>query len=800
MQQGFLLSRHSQDIDTQQGVCSQIELWLATTQGPVKLQIMGEKPLFFIQQIDAAQAKPLLAKQGIEFEYKSLGLKSFEQQPIGAFYFPTISAHYKAQRVLKKHNIVLFEDDIRLENRYLIERFIQGSLSYIGDSQLSLGHQVIRQAKVKPSEFKPQLSTLSLDIECSMQGELYSIALQGLGVRRVLMIGDAEQWGDSQEFAIKAQGAQPRLDICWVADEKALLLALELHITQLDPDVIIGWNVVNFDFRLLVKRMALYGLTLKLGRGHSAMTWRDNKSAPSQGFVTLPGRVVVDGIDALKTATYQFDSFSLEFVAQALLGRGKKIEDVSNRGEHITHDFLHNKLKLAEYNLEDCQLVSDIFEHTQILDFLILRSQLTGLELDRIGGSVAAFTNVYLPKLHRAGYIAPNLPKGGGLASPGGYVMNSLPGLYKNVLVLDFKSLYPSIIRTFKIDPMGLIEGLLTPEQAIEGFKGGYFSRDKHFLPDIISELWRQRDQAKRDKDAPRSQAIKILMNSFYGVLGSGGCRFYDTRLASSITMRGHQIMQQTAKWIEAQGYKVIYGDTDSTFVWLEGDISPSQAADIGNSLADMINQNWQQTLRDDFALDCYLELEFETHFQRFLMPTIRGSEAGSKKRYAGTVNKNGKIQTVFKGLETVRSDWTELAKEFQTTLYEKVFNDEDVQDYVQKVVTQTLNGERDQQLVYRKRLRQKLSDYVKNVPPHVKAARIADDENTKRHLPLQYDKKAWVKYVLTTQGAQPINYQTANFDYQHYIDKQLKPIADGILPFVGQSFERIIDRQLSLF
>ncbi len=226
---------------------------------------------------------------------------------------------------------------------------------------------------------------------------------------------------------------------------------------------------------------------------------------------------------------------------------------------------------------------------------LRLRTQLTGLALDRQGGSVQAFTNLYLPKLHRAGYIAPNLPPSGGLTSPGGYVMNSLPGLYHNVLVLDFKSLYPSIIRTFKIDPLGLIEGLQSPDDAIPGYRGAVFSRDKHFLPDIITSLWQQRDVAKQDKDSARSQAIKILMNSFYGVLGSGGCRFYDPRLASSITMRGHDIMKQTAKWIEAAGHKVIYGDTDSTFVLLDENLNHAEADNIGKNAC----HRYQPTLEE---------------------------------------------------------------------------------------------------------------------------------------------------------------------------------------------------------
>lgn len=163
---------------------------------------------------------------------------------------------------------------------------------------------------------------------------------------------------------------------------------------------------------------------------------------------------MLDGIDALKTATYHFSSWSLESVAQELLKEGKSINDQSDKMSEINRMYREDKLSLAKYNLQDCVLVTRIFEHTHLLEFLIERTKLTGVELDRVGGSVAAFTNLYLPRLHRAGYIAPNLESENWIASPGGYVMNSKPGLYQSVIVLDFKSLYPSIIRTFNIDPL----------------------------------------------------------------------------------------------------------------------------------------------------------------------------------------------------------------------------------------------------------------------------------------------------------------------------------------------------------
>jgi DNA polymerase-2 len=778
--QGFILTvRHIE----RQGK-TYIECWFVTENGVVKGVSSAQQGLFFIEQKDQAQASQLLKQNGIKNNYKPLTLKTFEHQVVGGVYFDRNNSLYQAKNLLRQHNINCFEDDIRLTERYLMERFVYGSATFSGEKGThSLAE--VSSLQCKPSQFVPNFNLLSIDIECSEHGELFSIGLASNTFKCVLMIGETQQADDW---------------IHWLDNEKALLQQFVIQINQIDPDIIIGWNVVNFDFRLLIKRAALHNVELSLGRDKQSIVWRDARNEVNLGFVSMPGRVVVDGIDALKSAAYQFDNFSLENVAQTLLGKGKKTQDVDNRLAQIEHDFKHNKVKLAKYNLQDCQLVLEVFEHTKVMDFLTLRSQLTGLELDRMGGSVAAFINLYLPKLHRAGYIAPNRPKDGGLASPGGYVMSSKPGLYKHVLVLDFKSLYPSIMRTFKIDPLGLVEGLLSPEKAIEGYRGAKFSRDKHFLPEIITSLWQQRDAAKKNQDAARSQAIKTLMNSFYGVLGSGGCPFYDTRLASSITMRGHDIMLTTAKWIEQAGYQVIYGDTDSTFVWLNGEYSHQQAAQVGQSLAVEINQKWQQNIQQNHQLDCDLEIEFETHFSQFLMPTIRGSELGSKKRYAGLKTTKEGDELVFKGLETVRSDWTQLAKNFQLTLYKMVFAGQDIHDYLHQTIGDTRSGKLNEQLVYHKRIRRKLDLYVKNVPPHVKAARLADQQNQVLGKILRYQHKSWISYVITVNGPEPIEYLTSQIDYEHYVDKQIKPIAEGILPFIGLSFEDMTSQQMGLF
>jgi DNA polymerase II len=506
--------------------------------------------------------------------------------------------------------------------------------------------------------------------------------------------------------------------------------------------------------------------------------------------------VILDGIELLRAAFYRFESFSLENVARQLLGDGKLLHG-SDRGVSITRQFQEDKTSLAEYNLKDCELVSDIFAATAMLDFALARSAMTGLNLDRMGGSVASFDNLYLPRLHRAGYVAPNASSAQ-ITSPGGFVLESLPGIYDHVLLLDFKSLYPSIIRTFCIDPLGLalgVSGLMSAQQTVPGFLNGRFAREGHILPALIKQLWQQRDAAKAAGDAPLSQAIKIIMNSFYGVLGTPGCRFFDARLASSITRRGHEILTRTRDYIEAAGHRVIYGDTDSVFVWIQEARTNEQAVAAGRQLERELNTWWSEVIRQEFDLESVLELQFETHFKRFLMPTVRGSDKGSKKRYAGVVaGKNGD-ELVFKGLESVRTDWTRLAREFQEELYRRIFLQQDYTDYVTQLTAAVLTGEEDEHLIYRKRLRRKLDDYQRNVPPHVQAARLCAE----RGLPVPA-RGDWVEYVVTTGGAEPAAKPLAPLDYHHYVERQLAPVADGILGFVGSSFSALTDRQIGLF
>lgn len=785
MPDAFLLTRQWRD--TRDGVV--LDFWWSTSQGPLWTQITRQEIVFFVRRSDNSRVASLLRSlRG--WRHTQVGLCNFHNEPVDALYFSSQRGARDAQDLLLDEQIPFWESDIKPHERYLMERFITAGahIDYAGqmvDNQLPAP---LINPRLSPSDYRPALKLVSLDIETSMDAkQLFSIGVWSEDEQKVFMVGEGESQGIVVYCGSQKQCLQKFLE--WLA--------------ICDPDILIGWSLVQFDLWVLESLCRQESMVFAVGRGGQSTHWRQEEG-DGRRFLIIPGRIALDGIELLKAANFQFESFSLQFVSETLLGEGKLLHG-KDRGKDITRLFAQDKVALAEYNLQDCKLVWDIFEQEKLLHFAIERSQLTGVLLDRIGGSVAAFEYLYLPRLHRRGYVAPNLGElESDIVSPGGYVMNSRPGIYDNVLVLDFKSLYPSIMRTFLIDPCAFWlaqHQSLSDEHIVPGFNGAFFAREGHILPQVIEHLWQARDVAKKEKNAPLSHAIKIIMNSFYGVLGSTGCRFFDPRVCSSITLRGHDIIQRSREWIEAQGYAVIYGDTDSLFVWLENNcrgMSPKnqdQCQKIGARLARELNQWWRENIAREFNVRSHLEIQFETHYLRFLMPTMRGTDIGTKKRYAGVVERHGQQELVFKGLENVRTDWTRLAKIFQEELYRKVFAGEAYLEFVRETNDEVLAGKRNDDLVYHKRLRRHLHEYERNVPPHVQAARKYVQLTGK-----QLRRGDWIDYVITTNGPEPLAAQQSPLDYQHYVDKQLAPVADSILHFMEQSMNELVDSQLSLF
>ena len=521
-----------------------------------------------------------------------------------------------------------------------------------------------------------------------------------------------------------------------------------------------------------------------IARANGRVSLRQRK--PRGYFASVTGRVIIDGPVALRSSFFTFEDYRLETVAQEMLEEGKTISQDHDKVEEIERMFKEDKASLAEYNLNDAVLVTNIFKKAGLIELSIRRSQLSGMLMDELGMMTAAFDHFFLPKLHRVGYVAPNVKDlQTSEHAAGGYVMDPVPGIYDDVIVLDFKSLYPSIIQTFKIDPYSNLKSSIDTIETLNGYK---FSSTQHFLPEFIDQLLEHRNLAKKKNDKQLSQAIKILMNSFYGVMGSFGCRFYHPNLPTAITGTGQKLLIDSKTFLAEKGYEVIYGDTDSLFIKLK-DGEGEKAEPNGQRIAADLNKYWSEKIQKEYSLKSYLEIEFEKYYRKFILTPARGSETGAKKRYAGLLSDNGKELIEFVGMESVRSDWTRLAKEFQLELYNRIFNNAEIENWLREIVKKVKGGEYDDKLVYRKRLRKDVDEYTKNIPQHVKAARMLPETT------------GTVYYVITKRGPIPVELKHTDVDYDHYVEKQLKPIADSVLSLLGESFDSIVQSdQLSFF
>jgi DNA polymerase-2 len=731
----------------------------------------SNSPVFFIQ------SKSVISQLSVPYNRKEVGLKNFDDKKVDALYFNTQRDLRTAVDELEKMGIKTFESDIDPARRFLMERFINAQLKVDGVFYQKNNLASFTNPKIEPCEFTPKLTVASVDIETGQSGQLYSVAVQ--------LSGKCEE---NKVFMVSDEKQKLPVHISTYSDEKELLQNFLKWINEKDPDIVIGWHIIGFDLMFLENKCKELMIPFDLARGDGRVSLRQRK--PRGYFASVTGRVIIDGPQVLRSSFFTFEDYRLETVAQEMLAEGKTITQDQNKVEEIERLFSKDKAALAEYNLNDAVLVTNIFTKAGLIELSIRRSQLSGLLMDELGMMTAAFDHFLLPKLHRAGYVAPNVKDlEASEHSAGGYVMDPIPGIYDDVIVLDFKSLYPSIIQTFKIDPYSNFKSDIDTIQTLNGLR---FSATKHFLPEFIDHLIEQRNLAKKKNDKQLSQAIKILMNSFYGVMGSFGCRFYHPNLPTAITGTGHKLLLGSKEFLAEKGYEVIYGDTDSLFVKLkegEGEIAEA----TGKRIAKDLNNYWSEKINKEHGLKSYLEIEFEKYYRKFILTPARGSESGAKKRYAGLLSESAKVggkETIeFVGMEFVRSDWTRLAKEFQVELYSRIFNNDEIENWLREIVKKVKAGEYDEKLVYRKRLRKDVDEYTKNIPQHVKAARMLPETT------------GTVYYVITKRGPIPVELKHTDIDYDHYIEKQLKPIADSVLSLLNESFDSIVQSdQLSFF
>jgi DNA polymerase-2 len=734
-----------------------------------------EVPRFYVRQSDAGRARSL----GADVREDGPRRTSLAGESVARVELRQPADCPPLRDRLTRAGVSCFEADVRFAYRYLIDRGLRGSIEIRGESRAGQGvAQVFEDPQLLPARWTPTLSVLSVDIETDpTASRLLSVALCGCGVEEVLLL--------SPPGAPCPPPASP------FPDERALLAAFVRRVLEIDPDVLTGWNFIDFDLAVLQRLAQRCGVGLAIGRGPEPLRLRRPDALAVSSQARIPGRMVLDGIQLLRGSFVRFESYALDAVARSVVGR-RKLLGGPERAEAILEAFSSDRAFFVQYNLEDARLVLEILGQLGLIELAVERSLLTGLPLDRVSASIAAFDFLYLTELGRRGLVAPSVGAPGAWAAStsGGYVLEPRTGLHRNVLVFDFKSLYPSIIRTFNIDPAGHVTAPASGEDLIVAPNGAAFRRGPGILPGLLDQLFPRREAARAAGDRVASQAIKILMNSFYGVLGTPACRFASPELANAITSFGREILLWSKERIERQGYDVLYGDTDSLFVrsGLEGD---EDARALGADLAARLNRDLAEHIAATWRVDSRLELAFERLYLRLLLPAVRHGSTGARKRYAGLVARtDGGTEVLFTGMEAVRRDWTGLARSVQRELYERLFTDSPVADYLRQVVAELRAGGHDGELVYRKALRKPLDEY-EAAAPHVVAAGKARGRAGRV-----------VAYVVTEAGPEPADERSAAIDYEHYVQKQIRAVAEPVLALLGLDFDRVVgdDSQLRLF
>jgi DNA polymerase-2 len=745
-------------------------------------------------------------------------------------------------------NRVPLHGDLKPAEAFLQERFIRGAVLIRGKARRGrLVDLVFPDPEMFPPEEAPPIPSepellmaeppsgpsagvfrgvplriASIDIETDTgDGSIRAVSLVcpdaastgSRGLVRVLLPPSAPALPSrpgSQADAGPAAGFPPGTPV-FHAGEVSLLKNFIEDIQREDPDVLTGWNFLDFDFPRLADRCRHLGIPFALGRSreeakffpagspeaapvHSAELQNGPGGGPDRRWARrrsaaalVPGRQVVDALRVVRAGPKRFSDYTLDTVARAVLGEGKSAAAGGDKIAELDRLYREDPAAFGSYCYKDAELVLKILARTGLFRLTMERAALTGVFLDKAWTSVVSFERIYGMELRRRKIAPPprsaEKPVSG---ASGGTVLEPQTGLFSNIGVFDFRSLYPTIMRTFNIDPLSHVRAAGT-EDPIAAPNGTAFSRTPGILPVLIAGYFAARRRALDAGDDIAAHVYKILMNSFYGVLGTGACRYGRTELAGAITSFARKWFLISRDWFTRRGCRVLYGDTDSLFVetGLSDAAGHAEFCAFCGTLAGELNQFLAGKIRREYRLESCLELRFEKAYRRFMIPPLRafgGSDdhRGRAKGYGGyLLHPGGNLTVEVKGMEAVRSDVTPLARRLQMELLDLVFSggsEEGFRDGVFRLIKQLRSGALDGELVYRKRLSRPPEDYTASTPPQVKAARTLGWKG----------RRGTVEYVWTLSGPEPASMISSPYDYDHYINSQILPLVISIAAAAG--------------
>jgi len=609
---------------------------------------------------------------------------------------------------------VVLAADIPFHFRFVYDKDIGSCVRIIGQQveDKSYGTDIVvnieRFEDIKP--FRPKLKILSFDVETSLkEPKIFCICCV------------IKHDGELEERRFHG-------------DEKKMIQDFTDFIAESDPDVITGYNIDGFDIpQILQRARALRMPELSWGRYPGALSQYNNR------FWWTEGRIIVDAWWAVKKILRPKQE-TLNAVSRTLLGEEKHDVDPKKMDEEWETD----KERVMKYCVQDAILALKVLEKVAILQRSMDLATVSKLPLDDVvNGTTSQLVDSILIRLADRNKVAVPMTMRSGEeveTIEGGYVHDMEPGLYHWVLTLDFRSMYPSMIISKNIcfttlSPQGTIVSPTGARFLDKGVREG-------LLPRILVSLMTERATTKNamkeattpdEKDYYNGlqEAIKILMNSFYGVLASSFYRFTDPKIGASITAFAREATKDLIRKLEAENLKVIYSDTDSVF-FLSPKPNLEDSVKLGQDIAERFSSG-----------DSVLE------FEKVMEPFF---SHGMKKRYVGRMVWP-RSELIIRGYEMRRTDSFDLQSDTLQNVFEKILDGDSAGavTYTRGVIDDLVKGKVDP-------ARLVISRSVKDESQYKSSGSMVNVRVFKKIKELGYDVQPGMKvsWIVTNSRASP--------------------------------------------
>ncbi len=761
----------------------------------------GFRPYFWVIPADAEEAalqlqqikaeNPELKVTGTEVHTKSYFGKEVKAVKV----IVNIPAAVPQLREKAKAFGTVLEADIPFARRFLIDKRLMPAGLYKTEATpltSPTAAEEERKGKVptyatqmlsQVSEDMPEPRILAIDIEThnplgkTMLPEEHPIimaALCGEGFRKVITWKKFTTQLDYIEF---------------VNSEVDLLERLKQHIGQYEPDILTGYFSDVFDLPYIRARAERYKIRLDIGLDGSQP--KVEKTAANT-TTEITGIVHIDAFKFIRKVMFsslQTTAYDLSSVAKELLNQAKETVDIDKL--YIAWDNHHGEQleSYCAYNMQDAQLTFNLCK--KLLPNITELTRTIGLPMFDVSRmSYSQLVEWYLIRQAKEfNELAPNKPSSQEesrrrmTSYTGGFVYEPTPGLYKDIVVFDFMSLYPTIISAHNVSPDTLNCSCCqsSSQNKVPGEENAWFcTKRRGFIPTVIDEVIKRRIRVKEILKAAgddktlnaRQMALKTIANSMYGYFGFFGARWYNIECAKAITAFGRNHIQKVIGQAKNDGFKVLYSDTDSIFMSLDG----KTKEDVHGFVAE-VNK----------GLPGMMELDYEGFYPSGLFVGTKGTGQGAKKKYA-LISEEGRIK--IRGFETVRRNLSAIAKETQEKVLDTILrenNPEAAVEYAKGIISDVRDRKAaTAKMVITTQLQKEISSY-ESYGPHVAAAQRMKDQG------IPAGPGSVIRYVVVTGSERirdrvklPEEVGEGEYDPEYYINNQIVPAIEKIFDVFG--------------